>query len=242
MIAGLTLVAHQNSAMSVSRGKRHIASQEHSHLFLCRQSRGTLISEQEGREAVLQPGDMVLIDPKVPFSARFSSETKFLIVMLPRRELDARVGNTKGLISRALKPHVGVNGLTSCFLEALSSQTEGFDPAIDEIVRSQFLELAALSLSLDTGAIPQASSAKALALFRIRAAIERNLADPSLNGWHVAAQRCWPSRRSQPEKTKSNNASAAFSITSQSIAVVGLDCVPKIGKILPLNEGSSCSN
>jgi AraC-like DNA-binding protein len=187
VIADLTCVAHENSAMSVYRGTRHIARQEHSHLFMCRQSRGTVISEQEGRETVLEPGDMMLLDPRRPFSARFSSDTRFLIVMLPRKDLEARVGTTETLISRALRPHVGVNGLMSCFLEALTSQTDRFDPAAAEIVRNQFLELAALSLSRDAGTTPRSSSAKVLALFRIRAAIERCLADPSLNGQHVAA-------------------------------------------------------
>lgn len=188
-IADLKLVSHENSSMSVSRRKPHIARHENSHqlLFMCRQSRGTLKLEQEGREALLQPGDMVLLDPRLPLLAEFSSDTRFLIVMMPRRELEARVGDTRDMFSRALKPDKGVNGLTSCFLQALPSQANGLDPRTDQILRNQFLELAALSLSQGSNNRPRSSSAKTLALFRIRGAIERGLTNPRLNGEDVAA-------------------------------------------------------
>lgn len=39
MITDLALVAHENSAMSVSRCKHHIAGRENSDFFMCRQSR-----------------------------------------------------------------------------------------------------------------------------------------------------------------------------------------------------------
>ena len=186
MIADITLVAHENSAMSVSRREHHIARQDTSDLFMCRQSRGTVTLEQN-HEALLQPGDMVLLDPRLPFSARFSSGSRFLIAMVPRKELEARIGNAGNMVSRALSPLKGVNALTSSFLEMLPSQAGSLDLAAEHVIRNQFLELATLSLSQDSGDRPQASSAKALALFRIRAAIERNLTDPSLNGEHVAS-------------------------------------------------------
>jgi len=184
-IADLTLVAHENSAIGVSRRKHHIALHENSTFFMCRLSRGNLTLEQT-RETALQPGDMVLLDPRLPLSMQFSSGSRFLIVMVPRKELEARVGNLNEATSRTLSLQRGVIGLTSAFLESLPSQADRLDLAAGQVIRNQFLELAALCLSQDTGSKPAASSAKALALFRIRAAIERGLTDPSLNGERVA--------------------------------------------------------
>ena len=166
-IADLKLVAHENSAMSVSRRKHHISREESSDLFMCRLSRGTITLEQS-HEAFLQSGDLVLLDPRLPFSARFSSGSRFLIAMVPRKELEARVGNTREMVSRTLSPLRGANTLTSSFLEMLPSQADRLDQAAEHLIRIQFLELAALSLSQDAGGRPQPSSARALALFRIR--------------------------------------------------------------------------
>ena len=185
-IADLKLVAHENSAMSVSRRKHHISREESSDLFMCRLSRGTVTLEQS-HEAFLQSGDMVLLDPRLPFSARFSSGSRFLIAMVPRKELEARVGNTREMVSRTLSALRGANTLTSSFLEMLPSQADRLDQAAEHLIRNQFLELAALSLSQDAGGRPQPSSARALALFRIHAAIERGLTDPSLNGEQIAS-------------------------------------------------------
>ena len=171
--------------MSVSRRKHHISREESSDLFMCRLSRGTITLEQS-HEAFLQSGDLVLLDPRLPFSARFSSGSRFLIAMVPRKELEARVGNTREMVSRTLI-FSGANTLTSSFLEMLPSQADRLDQAAEHLIRIQFLELAALSLSQDAGGRPQPSSARALALFRIRVAIERDFTDPSLNGEHVAS-------------------------------------------------------
>jgi hypothetical protein len=72
----------------------------------------------------LQSGDMVLLDPRLPFSARFSSGSRFLIAMVPRKELEARVGNTREMVSRTLSALRGANTLTSSFLEMLPSQAD----------------------------------------------------------------------------------------------------------------------
>lgn len=188
VLAGVGLILIENSAMKVSRSRRQIGHARNDELFLCRQAGGELAVEQNSREAVLEPGDLTLLDPSVPFSGRFSSDSKLLVLKVPRRSIEARVGATREMISRPIKPSDAENSLTSAFLGMLPAYTEKMGPAADESIKNQTLDLVAISLSKAMeAATPTLSSARSLALVKIRAAIEARLSDPSLDSKAVAA-------------------------------------------------------
>jgi hypothetical protein len=52
----------------------------------------------------LGAGDVTLLDPLLPYSAKFSAGSKLLVVKVPRRALAARIGTTREMIAIALKP------------------------------------------------------------------------------------------------------------------------------------------
>jgi AraC family transcriptional regulator, positive regulator of tynA and feaB len=78
--------------------------------------------------------------------------------------------------------------LTSAFLEMLPSHIDGLAPATADLVKDQALDLIAVSLAkaMDQG-MPRVSSARALVLVNVRAAIEARLTDPTLDTATVAA-------------------------------------------------------
>lgn len=79
-LGDLGLLLFENSPMEVS--KNRAAADE---LFVCRQMAGRLAVEQSGREAVLDAGDMTLLDPLLPYTAKFFPGSKLLVLKLPRR-------------------------------------------------------------------------------------------------------------------------------------------------------------
>lgn len=95
----LELVLFANSPMDISN-PRATADQ----LFVCRQIAGEVALEQNGRELILEGGDITLIDPLVPCVGRFFSGSKLLVLKIPRRRLEARIGKTRQMI---LNPAVG---------------------------------------------------------------------------------------------------------------------------------------
>lgn len=85
MLADIRIVQFENSPMRVDHSARDVSRTEDNHIFLCRQTSGFLKLEQAGRDISLEAGGLVLLDPELPYRAKFSGESKSLALKLPRR-------------------------------------------------------------------------------------------------------------------------------------------------------------
>jgi AraC family transcriptional activator of tynA and feaB len=187
-LADMGLVLFENSSMEVSHTARHVAQVTADELFVCRQVAGILALEQNNREAVLTQGDMTLLDPLLPYFGKFSSGSKLLVLKIPRHALQARMGTTRQMTVRSIKPLEAEHSLASAFLAMLPPHTGNLGSAAQEIVKNQALDLIAVSLAKTMEGIrPQVSCARSLALLNVRAAIDARLADPTLDARSVAA-------------------------------------------------------
>ena len=188
VLADIGLVLFENSPMTVLHAVRHLTRVNTDELFVCRQVAGVLALEQDSREAVLESGDITLLDPRLPYAGRFSRESRMLVLKVPRRPLEARVGKTRLMTARSIKPSEAESSLTSAFLAMLPTYTGRLGAAAEAIVKDQVLDLVALSLSKAMeGQRPRVSSTRSLALMKVRAAIEDRLTDPALDARTVAA-------------------------------------------------------
>jgi AraC family transcriptional activator of tynA and feaB len=175
-LADLGLVLFENSPMRVSHTQRHCAQMRSDDLFVCRLISGQLALEQTGREVVMEAGDMTLLDPHLPYEGKFSGGTKLLVLKAPRRALEARVGKTADMIMRSMKPTEAEHSLASGFLVMLPAHTGQLGKAATETVKTQTLDLMAVSLAKTReGPRPYLSSARTCALLNVRAAIEARL-------------------------------------------------------------------
>src|SRR3978361_400481 len=101
-LADIRMVQFENAPMRVVHSKQHISRIEHDDLFLCRQTSGSLELEQAGRDISLEAGGLVLLDPQLPYRAKFSGDSKSLVLKLPRRALEARTGPTRETLAVAV--------------------------------------------------------------------------------------------------------------------------------------------
>jgi AraC family transcriptional activator of tynA and feaB len=187
MLADVGLVLFENSPMDVAHTSQHVAQSQGDELFICRQAGGLLALEQNGRQVVLEAGDIALLDPLLPYAARFAAESKMLVLKVPRRALEARVGRTREMIAIALKSSEAEHSWTSSLLAMLPGIAGNMTLAAEEIVRDQTLDLIAVSLMKAMGTLkPRISTARSVALLNVRAAIEARLSDPALNATTVA--------------------------------------------------------
>jgi AraC family transcriptional activator of tynA and feaB len=185
MLAGTGLVLFENSPMDVSRTVKHVAQSQSEDLFICRQNAGLVALDQDGRQLVLGVGDVTLLDPNLPYTAKFSAASKLLVVKVTRDALEARVGRIRDLTAIALKPSKPENRWTSSFLAMLPSVSGRLTATAEEIASNQILDLIAISL-LDAGSSRSRISSWSLSLLRVRSAIEARLSDPTLNAATVA--------------------------------------------------------
>jgi AraC family transcriptional activator of tynA and feaB len=179
MLADVELFLFKNSSMDVARTPRQIAQATDNAIFVCQQLSGTLALEQNGREIVLEPGDVTLLDPLQPYVGKFSRASNMLVLKAPRHALEVRVGTISEMVVRSIKPSEAEGSLASSYLAMLPVYTGRMCATAEEIVKDQALDLVALSLAKAMGR-PSASSADSRALVNARNAIEAQPTAPAL--------------------------------------------------------------
>ena len=187
-LADVGLILFDNSPMDVSRTSHQVARATSDELFVCRQMSGLLALEQNGREIAIEAGDVALVDPLMPYRGKFSRDSNLLVLKVPRRALEARVGGTREMVLRPIKPSQAEGSLLSSFAAMLPAYAGRMSPVAENLAKEHVLDLLAVSLTTAIGArTPRISSAHSLALMNVRTAIEARVTDPRLDAGAVAA-------------------------------------------------------
>ena len=186
-LADIGIVRFDNSPMKVSRTALQVARSNSDELFLCRQGAGSLSIDQGGKELILRAGELAILDPLMPYAAEFTGQSQTLILKLPRRSIEARLGPSRSLIGKSFGSATPFQEWVSSFIATLPSVVEKLGHRAEMVLQAQILDLIALSLAENgTQSKPRISSARSVALLAVRAAIELRLTDPKLNSAVVA--------------------------------------------------------
>jgi AraC family transcriptional regulator, positive regulator of tynA and feaB len=185
-LAEIGVVRFENSPMRVSRTAAQVAQACSDELFVCRQDSGSLSINQDGHSVIVRAGELSLLDPLMPYAADFE-QSQTLVLKIPRRSLEARLGPSRPLIGKSFGLATPFQKWVSSFLATLPGVVEKLGQPAEMVLQAQIMDLIALSLA-EAGAAsrPRISSARSVALLAVRAAIEARLTDPSLNSSIVA--------------------------------------------------------
>jgi AraC-like DNA-binding protein len=171
-----------------TRDASGITHAEDNVFFLCMQLSGTSIMCQDGRDGTMRPGDFMLLDAKRTCTNFFPAPYGLLIIKIPHRAMQARLASISQLTARTISGASGIGGLTSDFIRMLPERIGDLEPEACAQISEQTLDLLSLSLAAERGTDrPALSSARAVALLRLRTAIERRLSDPGLDPAAAAA-------------------------------------------------------
>jgi AraC family transcriptional regulator, positive regulator of tynA and feaB len=186
-LADLSLIAYRNSPMDVRRTARQ-AMQVADEILIYRQTAGRFAIEQNGREALLVPGDLTIIDPRVAYSCRYLTESRALVVKVARRELESRLGRIQSFSAMAIQSTNASVELASAFLSMLPVHAEGLKPSVAELIRDQVLDLVCGSFAeaVDDQRF-RGSASRSVVRARLHAVIDKYLTDPDLDPQTVAA-------------------------------------------------------
>ncbi|QRP45726.1 helix-turn-helix domain-containing protein [Amycolatopsis sp. FDAARGOS 1241] len=132
---------------------------------------------QDGRRAVLRPGDLAFYDAARPYELWFPAEFEMKVFMVPRRLLGIADADLHRVTATTLCPDSGVPALASPFLARLTA-AEG--AAADRLSASALNLLE--SLVLDGAQPPEPTL-----LLRISAFITDHLAEPDLTPVTIAS-------------------------------------------------------
>src|SRR5260370_19878514 len=120
-LADIDLVYYESAPMQNDVTVRHVAYANADELLVRRQIAGAFVVEQDGCEAVLETGDITVLDPRRPMRGKYLEGARQLVLKVPRRQLEARVGDVRPMIARSIKPSQAEHGLTSAYLAMLPS-------------------------------------------------------------------------------------------------------------------------
>ena len=135
-IAALDFARVHADPMRASRSWSHIERSATDEYFIGLHLRGLAVGDQDGRRAVLRPGDFALFDSARPYRIAFHNSGPFdhLIVRIPRRQLDLRCPNLERATALAITARGGPGRLASGSLRTLAALRDGalfVDPVLD---------------------------------------------------------------------------------------------------------------
>ncbi|SFP07609.1 MULTISPECIES: helix-turn-helix domain-containing protein [Actinomadura] len=174
--------------MTAERGSRHPRSLEEPLCLLAVQLHGRTIAQQDGRQAILLPGDLTLFDGTRPYRVDFQGRHfDHLVLRFPRTALEERGIDTGAVTVRRIALDSALGRLVTPFLLNVVQAADTVDPETGERLAGMSLDLIATALASVSGVErPPASPGEEL-LRRVRLYIGLHLSDPQLAPPKVAA-------------------------------------------------------
>src|SRR5471030_2499070 len=188
MSAPANVVEIEAASHTIVRATQKVSQME-GQIYLCIQSAGEAIIEQKGRQGLLGPGDMILLDTSKAFSAEFPHAMSQLVLPVPRALLRDRGGDIDRLIAASVTGKDPLGKMTTDFVSALAQNIRYLKASVAQRLTEQAIDLAIMAFmsKLDDSQPAALRSVPITSMLadRGRAFIEANLRDHSLGPAHV---------------------------------------------------------
>ncbi len=148
------------------------------------QDRGSSLNHQEGREAILGRGDIMLCDSSRPYSIRFDDPNRMLVVRLPEDRLITRLDDPDAVVGQ----RIGMEGLGASMLASfVQNLWRAGEAEVERDADADFVDvvLDLMAIAYDRRAPCRDTGATSLKE-RIRRFVDKNLCDPELSVGVVA--------------------------------------------------------
>jgi AraC-like DNA-binding protein len=175
---------------AVRRTPRLISASPGEYVKLGLQRRGRSVLAQDGREAVLSPGDFAVYDTARPYTFAFDAPHEMLILIFPRPLLGLPAQQLSRLTATALSGRHGVGALISTFLLRAAEVLDEVDARDSARLAGTVLDLLSTGLAGRLEIRPARPSGddgvRRALLTRAVAFIEQHLGDPDLDPAGIA--------------------------------------------------------
>lgn len=187
-IGRLRLAKAVSRAATVRRSKPQAAKEDAHRFFLHVQLQGQLLVKQEGHEALLEEGDLVLSDSTLPYSLSYDDLCSTLVLIVTAEELKHHLPTPEEVIGVKLSGSKGLSRTTSLMLRSVWEQAEeGFPPELGSRIADGILDVFATSWAATRNIVVADAAIVGARRIQIKRYIEANLRNPDLNVRAVAA-------------------------------------------------------
>ncbi|MGJ7494913.1 helix-turn-helix domain-containing protein [Variovorax sp. RT4R15] len=178
------------SAQDVYRTPRAVAQSRDNFYYLLRKADVPWHAAQNGREARLLPGDMLLVDSRFCYEFHFPLTANTLSIELPPAWLEAWLPQPTAQLGRRIDGQSGWGLTLSSFMHQLSPEVAAASPLPGALMADQLGALLALATGSaaagETGEAASAPGLQALAR-RVRERLQQRHAEPGLTAGAIAA-------------------------------------------------------
>jgi AraC-like DNA-binding protein len=184
----LVLSSMESDAIDLSRTAARIAAARDEYCLIVVQGRGRTLAEQDGRQAVLETGDIALFDSVRPYFAALQAGFHHYVLKVPRDAVRRRFGPIEAITATRIPGSRGLGKIASTFVKGLQGELETLDDFAAQRLAETSMDLvaAALAAAMPSRA-PTASSTRVAHLVRAKAFIAGNIHRYDLAPEHVAA-------------------------------------------------------
>lgn len=142
--------------------------------------------EQDGKQVVLQPGDLTIYDATRPHRIHCPRDFAKLILSIPRPLFRERFAAVEHCTARRISGATGIGAVASNFVRSSSRHASQFTPRESASLADHALDLLTLAAASARPAGFTLSRSRAGSLSRIKALIEKHLADFDLDTTKIA--------------------------------------------------------
>lgn len=174
------------TAQHVMRARAQIAGSRAACVVVCFQRSGSCIVAQDGRETLLEPGGLAVVDSTRPYALHFPGPFSQQVLRAPQAALSDRVGRTERYTAIAVPGSDELARLVGGFLAGLSPALAAAAAPLRERLLSNAIDLTAAALAHRVGSAAGASQHRLALLCRARQYCEERLGDAGLSPSEVA--------------------------------------------------------
>lgn len=184
----LRLAAATSRAATVTRSRKQASKSEEHRFFLRVQLAGRLLIRQDGREAILEEGDIVLSDSTLPYTLTYDDACSTLVLIITQKDLKRHLPVPEEMLGVKLSGRKGLSRTTSLMLRSVWEQADdGMLPEIGSRIADSLLDVFASACAETKGMVVADAASAGARRIQIKRYIEANLRDPNLNVRSAAA-------------------------------------------------------
>jgi AraC-like DNA-binding protein len=187
-LATLELSRVTASAQHVHRTPSLIAAAAEDYFLVSIQTDGTGAVVQDGRAAVLGPGDFALYDSTRPYELRFDGPFQQYVLMLPGPTLRSQLRGAPDLTARGVRGSRGAGHLMIEMIRTLAADIAVLEPAAAAAVAQSVEHIVVAGLSSLAPDRPTPEPELAARREQVKACARTRLRDPGLTVAAIAAQ------------------------------------------------------
>ncbi|MEU2227340.1 helix-turn-helix domain-containing protein [Streptomyces sp. NPDC018347] len=182
MLGPLRAVAAEGDPLLAVRTRRLIAASDNEDFVVVKLlSRGVARIEQDGRDAVVEAGQLFVYDMARPVQLTFPERFRTKSLVLPREVLGLSESDLKRITAAPLGSESALGALLTPFLSRLVDTASTYPRRTGESIARNVVDLVQTLAEERLGrSAPDAPTVARMSLLRIRAYIDQHLTDPDL--------------------------------------------------------------